>query len=89
MIPEYHNAIRKHVIREQERGATQDLISYTIQSTEVFNSPLVSYRLYGSYEYADIVRLICGLSYVSEPLPQKTVFFPTFACIQHFKNKYN
>lgn len=88
MLNEYHNAIRAHIDLIKRRGKQHELRHYQVQEDETGDASLVSYRVYGSRDYADVIRVACGVSYVHEMLPVKAIYLPTLASIRAIKKRY-
>jgi len=88
MLNEYHNAIRQTIDLAKRRGKSDQLYFYQVNEDEIHDAPLVSPRVYGARIYADVVRVACGVSYVSQPLPIRAIYLPVIGDILKLKKKY-
>lgn len=88
MLNEYQNALRQLIERATRRGTAYNLRLYQIQSDEVADPSLVSFRLYGTRRYITEVKVACGLSYAHELIPEKSFYFPTLQDILSLQKKH-
>lgn len=88
MMNEYLIALRQLIELAQRRGQAYNLRHYQIQTDEVTDPSLVSFRLYNSRKYVKEVLLACGVSYAHELLPLEAFYFPTLQDIRTLRKKH-
>lgn len=88
MINEYHNAIQNLISLLKRRGQSHTLIVYEVKEDERNDPTLVSQRIYKNRQFADVIRVACGVSFAGEALPLGLIHLPTLVQIIGLKNKY-
>lgn len=83
----YLNAVRTHVDLLVRRARTDKLIAWDIGYDEVHDPSLVSYRVYGNRDDADVVMLCAGTNRIGEPLPRRIIYLPASASLAALKRE--
>lgn len=83
----YLNAVRTHVDLLVRRARTDKLIAWDIGYDEVHDPSLVSYRVYGNRDDADVVMLCAGTNRIGEPLPRRIIYLPASSSLAALKRE--
>lgn len=88
-VNEYLNDIR-HVIEQNRSKAAYagKLIAHQVGIDEVFDHALISFRLYKSDKYTDVVRVAAGVSFSYEKLPESFILLPSLSEIIKLRKKH-
>lgn len=85
----YRNAIRDTIELLKARATSSQMIVWQIGADEQFDPTLVSLRVYGSRDYADVVMVACGTNGIWERLPMIEVVMPKLAQVLHLRRQYD
>ena len=88
MINEYLNAIRTRIEQLKRVGNAANLIFWDVQSDEAKSPTLLSFRVYGSTDYVDAVKIACGVSGAWELLPQQRIALLQAADVVALRREY-
>lgn len=88
-INEYLNDIRHVIEQNREKVAyAGKLIAHQIGVDEVSDHSLISFRIYKSNQYTDVVRIAAGVSFSYEKLKETYILLPTLNEIIKLKKKH-
>lgn len=88
MLNEYLNAIRQFCELQAKRGRTGQFVRYQILSDEVNDPTLVSFRVYGTRDEANVVMVAAGTNGIWEQLPENEIILPLPQQLQQLKAAY-
>lgn len=88
MINAYHNAIRDRIESLKNQGDVRRLIVWEIQDDESKDHTLLSYRVYGTRDHADVVRVAAGASGIWEALPLKRIALLTLSDVLALRREW-
>lgn len=85
---EYLNAIRDLIVLLKNKGKTGQFLRWVVMPDEVYDATLISYRAYGSREFANVVMIAAGTNSIAEPLPAEEIILPTAMQIRQIQAIY-
>lgn len=85
---EYLNALRHHMAQVLRLGNPSNFIAYQIQEDEVYDPLLLSYRVYGTTTYSEVVLCCAEVDGVYEPLPLKKIALPPLNVIHMLRRDW-
>jgi hypothetical protein len=85
---EYLNAIRDLINLLKSKGRTGQYLRWNIMPDESNDATLVSYRAYGSREYANVVMIAAGTNSIADILPNEVIIMPTLMQIRQIQSLY-
>lgn len=88
-VNEYLNDIRHVIEQNREKVAyAGKLISHQVGADEVYDHSLISFRVYKSDRYTDVVRLAAGVSFSYEKLNESFILLPTLNEVIKLRKKH-
>ncbi len=84
----YLNAIRQATDAARRRGILASCIVWQVGEDECRDPTLISQRVYGSRQYADVVMQAAGVSGIWEALPLKEIVLPTLSTVLQLRQYY-
>lgn len=80
------NAVRQYIENAMD---TQNIIAHRVLEDEQFDPTLISFRVYGSREHADIVRFAYGVDWIWQAFPvNKVILLPRLETVMRLKRQY-
>ena len=83
-------AYMRQAVMEKALSYDSDLLTYDIQSDEIYRPDLIAYRIWGTGELRWVISLVCGLEDECDAMTEGTeLTVPTLAWIREQINAFS